>query len=164
MFEMLLMAQVATADYACWMETNAGQVLDLSYLCGVSARTQALVSNSTEFVSEEFEPTEQKAFTPYTSLPGVLQCTETRTQAIVNDPNRTYVLGTRAVTLSNCAVDSSVIRVRRRALKDGVFVEVVEDLVYNSFWVRTSADPTSGYGPFSRYVAASEWATQEYGI
>lgn len=46
MFEMLLMAQVATSDYVCWADFGYG-VVDMSYMCGRSSQsaTAALPEN-----------------------------------------------------------------------------------------------------------------------
>lgn len=40
MLELLLIAQIATGDHYCYMETATGQVVNLNALCGVSPRQQ----------------------------------------------------------------------------------------------------------------------------
>lgn len=49
MLELLLIAQIATGDYYCFMETPSGDVINLSSMCGVGRRQSPAATATAQY-------------------------------------------------------------------------------------------------------------------
>jgi hypothetical protein len=49
MFELLLIAQIATGDHYCFMETPTGTVVNLNAMCGVGRRPAAVAASASQY-------------------------------------------------------------------------------------------------------------------
>ncbi|NER79887.1 MAG: hypothetical protein F6K42_09945 [Leptolyngbya sp. SIO1D8] len=160
----LLIAQVSTADYTCWMETPYGQVIDMAYLCETAPAIEAEVSEASApqespvtFVLQQdgrLEPGDQIApdgslFDRY-SFEG--QAGQSVTITVTSEDFDTYLLlldNTESVLAQN---DDTGFNSTNSALSITLPADGTYQVVVNSFW-------SDGQGNYSLTIQAQESIT-----
>ncbi|MDB9529262.1 hypothetical protein PN498_24935 [Oscillatoria sp. CS-180] len=154
----VLVAQVSTTDWVCWMDMGYGPV-DMSNICGISANAEASSNQSEETTAESNTQNEPAfAYGTFIPLPGVWECAEARSDQVINSAAQTYEVGMFERFLDQCAAELGVIATFN---SPSGRLEIVEPIRNEGFWVRVP-DDREGYGPFERRSEAQEWAKENF--
>lgn len=156
MFELLLMAQVTTADYVCWADFGVGPI-DMSYMCGVSASAAPAAlsepGNTLASAGEEFV-----GITITELIPSIRECREAEMDRYIESYELVLDRAAIARITQECADNAAVVATYSSPLGR---LEIIEDRKVGEFWVRLP-DEESGYGPFARRSDANAWAGANY--